>query len=112
MKTPPERMFDAAERACKRAKEAIVDEAEREFPEEGSVKERAVALGRQIGAILTAATLLYRDALHTVVNSENQGEAQLLAGHLKNMLAEPLGQIAMIADGKYQENGGANENSK
>jgi hypothetical protein len=93
-------MQDVAERAVRAAKQAMLDEIERSIPEDGGPRNG----GRQMGAAITASTMLYANMLDTFAQHGGRGEAILIAGLLKSLVAEPLTNLATKAGGKCRIN--------
>ena len=88
-------MRDCAERAVALAKEAIILEVEKAFPDEDD----PVMAARQIGAIITASTMLYSAMLDTVAGMKNQKEAALAVGMAGVMLTDTLIKVDALAKG-------------
>ena len=93
-------MQDVAERAVRAAKKAMLDEIEKAIPEGDGPRNG----GRQMGAGITAATMLYANMLDTFAQHGGRGEAILIAGLLKTLVAEPLTDVATKAGGKCRIN--------
>jgi hypothetical protein len=85
-------MREAAERGAAAGKRSMIAEVERVLPD-NDPKNAA----RQIGAMITAVSMMYGDMLKACVNSEEQVQAVLVAGMLHNYIAEPLAKLAEIA---------------
>ena len=79
----------AASDAAAAGKQAMVKVAEEAFPEECKTGGH-----RQIGAMITAASIIYADMVKACVNSGSKREAALVAGMLETMIAEPLKELA------------------
>lgn len=88
-----EMMFDAAQKAANEAKDLMVKIMEKELPE-GDDPHNA---GRQVGALITAATMVYAKMLETCIKCGGKAEAVVVCGLVQTLLASPLGEVAQMA---------------
>ena len=86
-------MQDTASRAVAMAKDIIIGEAEKAFPDE----DNPVHAARQIGSIITASTMLYVAMLETVAKMENKKEAALALGLASVLITGPLSDVSTVA---------------
>jgi len=93
-------MRAAAAKAVNAAKAVMLDEIQRALPEDANPRNG----GRQIGAMITACTMLYADMLDTFSEHGGKGEATLIAGMLKTLVEGPLLAVAKVAGGTAKIN--------
>lgn len=85
-------MRETAQLACEAAHKAMIEVIDREIPDTDNLNGH-----RQIGAIITACSMLYGFMLDTCGQHPDKQQARLIAGMLKMFAAEPLRRIAAIA---------------
>jgi hypothetical protein len=85
-------MREVAERASTLAKAVMMAEVERLLPDDDPKNE-----ARQVGAMITACSMMYGDMLKACVNDGSKVQAILVAGMLKNFCADGLAKLARIA---------------
>jgi len=90
-------MQHAATKAVAAAKAAMMKAIEDAIPNDGTPRNQ----GRQMGATITACSMIYADMLRTFVEHGGKGEAVLIGGILKDMIAEPLVALGQKTDGRF-----------
>lgn len=90
-------MRAAAEKAVDAAKATLLREIEQALPEDANPRNAS----RQVGAMITACSMIYADMLGTFVKHGGKGEAVLIAGLLQNMIAEHLVAIGHKLDRQF-----------
>lgn len=88
-------MKGAADKAAQVAKDVMIREIEKALPEDANPRNAA----RQVGAMITACSIIYADMLDTFVKHGGKVEAVLIAGMVKTMIAEHLVAVAKNAGG-------------
>jgi hypothetical protein len=86
-------MRKVATKAAAAAKKALIEVVERELPEGENPRNAA----RQIGAMITASSMLYGSMVDTVASEGDQVQALLVAGMLQHFVAEGLCQVSDLA---------------